>query len=107
MIPLLYLSVPGRAQVLVNLSYVQTVQITDYGIDVYMLDPRASLCIECSPANAKSIFATIHNAVGLVNAGSEPRLPKFGLFDRVRRYFENVRQPTCRPPRPTQQGDPS
>lgn len=84
MIPVIYLSIPDSDQVLLNVAYLQVAAITSYGIDLYMLDPRASLCIRCAPAAAKSIFATIHNAVGLANAIPEPRLPKPGFFSRWR-----------------------
>jgi hypothetical protein len=66
MIPMFLISTPDL-QALVNLLWVQSVEITVYGFDVHLIDPMASLCVTCNPAEAKAIFAAIHNAVARYN----------------------------------------
>lgn len=46
-----------------NARMIQSVQLADYGVDIFMLDPNASVCVQSSPAAAKALYAQIYNAL--------------------------------------------
>jgi hypothetical protein len=50
-------------QVVLNLDWMVSAELTDYGLDIHMANPVASLCVEAEPAVAKAFFARICNRV--------------------------------------------
>jgi hypothetical protein len=67
MIPMFYLTLPD-CQKLIHLQHMVSVEVTEYGIDIIMDDPNASLSLQCPPAVAKGVHASIYNAICHYNA---------------------------------------